>query len=93
VAGGPASFNAEMQVRGKRVVTVDPLYSFSPAEIEQRFYAASDGIMLQVRETPEDWVWTFHRSPEQLRARRVQALARFLADYGRRDSRRSLRHR
>lgn len=35
------------------------------------------------KETPDDWVWTFHRSPEQLRECRVQALTRFLADYER----------
>ena len=83
VADGPASFNAELQAIGKRVISVDPLYAFSAAEIEQRFYAVVDGIMRQVNETPEDWVWTFHQSPEQLRARRVQALTHFLTDYER----------
>ncbi len=83
VADGPASFNAEMRAQGKRVISVDPLYLFSAAEIEQRFYAVVDEIMRQVKETPDDWVWTFHRSPEQLRERRVQALTRFLADYER----------
>ena len=81
VADGPASFNAEMQARGKRVISVDPLYAFSAAEVEQRFYVVVDGIMRQVRETPDDWVWTFHQSPEQLRERRIQVLTRFLADY------------
>ncbi len=83
VADGPASFNAEMQARGRHMVSVDPLYTFSAAEIEQRFYAVADGIIQQVRQTPDDWVWAFHRSPEQLRERRVQALTRFLADYER----------
>lgn len=83
VADGPASFNTEMQAQGKRVISVDPLYSFSTGEIEQRFYAVADGIIQQVKNTPDDWVWTFHRSPEQLRERRVQALTRFLADYER----------
>ena len=81
VADGPASFNAEMQARGKRVVSVDPLYKFSTVEIEQRFYAVVDGIIRQVKETPDDWVWMFHQSPEQLRERRIQVLRRFLADY------------
>ena len=83
VADGPASFNAEMQALGKRVISVDPLYAFRPAEIEQRFHAVVDGIMRQVKETPDDWVWTFHQSPDQLRERRVQALTRFLTDYER----------
>ncbi|MHC9063414.1 SAM-dependent methyltransferase [Nitrospira sp. CMX1] len=81
VAGGPASFNAEMPALGKRVISVDPLYTFSVAEIEQRFYAIVDGIVGQIKETPGDWVWRFHQSPEQLRAHRTQVLTRFLADY------------
>lgn len=81
VADGPASFNAEMQALGKRVMSVDPLYVFSAAEIERRFYAVVDEIMRQVEETANDWVWTFHQSPEQLRARRIQTLMQFLADY------------
>lgn len=81
VADGPASFNAEMLVLGKRVMSVDPLYAFSASEIEQRFYAVVDGIIRQVKETPYDWVWTFHQSPEQLRERRIQVLTRFLTDY------------
>lgn len=83
VADGPASFNAEMQARGKRVISVDPLYAFSATEIEQQFYAVVDGIMRQVRATPDDWVWTFHRSPDHLREQRVQVLTRFLTDYER----------
>ena len=83
VADGPASFNAEMQARGKRVVSVDPLYAFSAAEIEQRFYHAVDGVMRQIKETPDDWVWTFHQSPAQLRERRVRVLELFLTDFER----------
>jgi len=81
VADGPASFNAEMMAYGKRVMSVDPLYAFSAAEIKQRFYAVVDGIIRQITETPNDWVWTFHQSPEQLRERRIQVLNRFLTDY------------
>lgn len=81
VADGPASFNAEMYARGRHVVSVDPLYAFRSTEIEQRFYAVVDEIIRQVNETPDDWVWTFHQSPEQLRARRVHALTHFLAHY------------
>lgn len=81
VADGPASFNAEMYAQGRQVVSVDPLYAFGAAEIEQRFYAVVDGIMRQITETPDDWVWTFHQSPEQLRVHRIQVLTRFLADY------------
>lgn len=36
VVDGPASFNAEMQARGKRVVSIDPLYAFSAAGMNDR---------------------------------------------------------
>ncbi len=80
-ADGPAGFNAEMRRRGKRVVSVDPIYEFSGEEIEMRFYEAVDGVIEQVRTTPGDWTWTYHESPEGLRANRVRALETFLPDY------------
>ncbi len=89
IADGPASFNAEMTRGGFAVVSVDPLYSYSGADIERRFDAVVDGIISQVKATPADWVWSYHRSPEHLRASRHQALRDFVADYddGRRDGR------
>jgi hypothetical protein len=81
VGDGPASFNAEMYTRGRRVVSVDPLYAFSAIDIERRFYAVADNIVQQVKATPDDWVWTYHDSPDHLRENRVRALTQFLADY------------
>ena len=81
VGDGPASFNAEMHALGKRVVSIDPLYRFSADDIEWRFYAMVDTIMEQVKATPDDWVWTYHRSPEHLRQHRINVLARFITDY------------
>lgn len=81
VGDGPASFNAEMHALGKRVVSIDPLYTFSGAKIAQRFHAVVDDIIQQVRSTPDDWVWSYHHSPEQLRESRVCVLNQFIADY------------
>lgn len=82
-ADGPASFNAEMSVLGKTVISVDPLYVYGAGAIERQFHAVVDGIIAQVQDTPDDWVWTYHRSPEDLRENRVSALHLFLADYER----------
>lgn len=81
VGDGPASFNAEMHALGKRVVSIDPLFRFSADDIEWRFYAVVDAIIEQVKATPDDWVWTYHRSPEHLRQNRINVLARFITDY------------
>ncbi|GJL53307.1 MAG: SAM-dependent methyltransferase [Nitrospirales bacterium] len=83
VGDGPASFNAEMTELGHAVLSVDPLYAFTGQEIERRFYEVVDGIMEQVQGTPDDWVWTYHHSPHDLRHNRVTALQTFLADYDR----------
>lgn len=81
VGDGPASFNAEMSALGKTVVSVDPLYVFSAEEIEKQFYSVVGNIIAQVKKTPGDWVWSYHRSPEHLEENRVQALHAFVADY------------
>lgn len=81
VGDGPASFNMEMFALGKSVVSVDPLYVFQAAEIENQFNAVVDDIIAQVRVTPGDWIWSYHRSPEHLKENRVRALRLFAADY------------
>ncbi len=81
VGDGPASFNAEMLTRGHVVTSVDPLYELSGKEIEDRFYRVVDGVVQQVKSTPENWVWSYHRSPEDLRSNRENALKTFLNDF------------
>ena len=81
VGDGPASFNAEMTDLGKSVVSIDPLYVFSAEEIERQFYAVVDSIITQVKATPDDWVWSYHRSPDHLKENRIDVLRRFIADY------------
>ena len=89
VGDGPASFNAEMSALGKSVVSVDPLYAHSAAEIAARFFAVVDDVIAQVRASPDDWVWSHHRSPDDLRENRTRALRAFAADFenGRRECR------
>ena len=81
VADGPASFNAEMTAEGYQVFSVDPIYQFTGDEIKSRFDACVDNIIEQVRNTPDNWVWNYHKSPEDLRANREKAIALFLADF------------
>lgn len=81
IGDGPASFNAEMKTRGKEVTSLDPLYEFSANEIEIQFYQVVDNIITQVKQTQDDWVWSFHKSPDHLRENRVNALRMFIEDY------------
>lgn len=79
--GGPSSFTAEVSAAGYRAVSVDPIYTYSGAEIRSRFDTTAGPMLVQVRATPADWVWSFHRDPDDLLANRRSALEKFLADY------------
>jgi len=81
VGDGPASFNGEMKERGHCVISIDPLYELSAKEIEQQFYRVVDDVIQQVKTTPENWVWIYHKSPDDLRNNREKALTSFVKDY------------
>ncbi|WP_026733366.1 hypothetical protein [Fischerella sp. PCC 9605] len=83
VGDGPASFNAEATKIGVNVTSVDPIYQFSSTEILKRFNEVVDNIIDQVKATPDDWAWSYHKSPENLRRNRVQAIKEFISDYDR----------
>lgn len=80
--GGPASFTAEISAAGLCAVAVDPIYAFSGLEIQKCFERIAPSMIAQVRATPEDWAWSYHRDPDGLYANRRSALEGFLADYG-----------
>jgi hypothetical protein len=89
IGDGPASFNAEGSRLGYRITSVDPIYEFNADQIRQRFDKVIDDIIEQVRNTPTDWVWAYHTSPEDLRKNRERALTLFCEDYdqGKQDGR------
>jgi hypothetical protein len=86
---GPASFNVEMFRRGNRVISVDPLYRFSAAEIAQRVHEIAGDMVEGARRKADAFVWTDFQSPEELGRRRLEIMQLFLADYeiGRREGR------
>ncbi|NQZ57505.1 MAG: SAM-dependent methyltransferase [Lentisphaeraceae bacterium] len=81
VADGPASFNAELSKEGGRVTSIDPVYAFDADEIKLRFEAVIDNIIAQVENTPDNWVWSYHDSPEGLRRNRQEVTRKFIEDY------------
>ena len=78
---GPASFNAELTVRGGEVVSIDPLYAVPGAAIERRVRETFEVVIAEVRRNPRDFVWTHVPSVEELGRRRMTAMRRFLRDY------------
>src|SRR3712207_6026362 len=80
-AAGPASFNAELSAVGGKVVSCDPIYQYSAAEIAARIEATYEAMLESVRENAGQFVWTRHGSPEGLGRARMEAMQRFLADF------------
>ena len=88
-ADGPASFNAEASIAGRRVVSCDPLYRFTTDQISDRILTTSEVILEQTRRNVDQFVWTTIRSVDELRAVRMSSMATFLADFdaGKREGR------
>lgn len=81
VGDGPASFNAEATKTSANITSIDPIYQFSGAEIQRRFDAVVDNIIAQIIDSPDDWVWSYHKSPQALKTSRIRTIKTFLADY------------
>lgn len=78
---GPASFNAEATALGYRVVSCDPIYTFSAGEIERRVEECYDTVISQVKQKRDDFVWDHFCDPDHLGECRLNAMRRFLADF------------
>ncbi len=78
---GPASFNAEATEAGHRVVSCDPLYRFSAAEIRNRVEQTAGTLIANARAARDRFVWHDIESPEHLGEVRLAAMDRFLADF------------
>jgi hypothetical protein len=79
-AGGPAGFNAEMHRRGVQVISCDPLYQFSAADIARRIEETRDPILKMTHEAREHFVWREIRSVDELERIRMGAMRQFLDD-------------
>ena len=80
-ADGPASFNAELTARNGRIISTDPLYTYSKTEIKQRIDDVYDEVLDQARQNQSQFVWDHIPSVEALGDLRMGAMNQFLADY------------
>jgi hypothetical protein len=88
-ADGPAAFNARMAELGHRVVSCDPLYQFSKAQIQKRIDETYDDIIKQTYSNIGRFNWSTITSVEELGRSRRAAMDSFLKDYdaGKREGR------
>ena len=78
---GPASFNAELTKAGGSVVSADPVYRFTVAEIRSRVREVCPEIMSEVSKNLDDYVWESIRDIEHLGKVRMEAMELFFNDY------------
>jgi len=79
--GGPSSFNAEMTKRGKKVISIDPIYNLSADNIEIRINETYDDVINQTRVNVDKFIWQNISSVEELGRIRMAAMKQFLDDY------------
>ena len=77
---GPASFNAALHRRGRRVVSVDPLYSFTREQIAGRIEETRVAVMSEVERMQGECVWDRLGSPAGREQARMAAMTEVLDD-------------
>jgi len=77
---GPASFNCEMNRRGKSVVSVDPVYDLDRGTIQKRIDETYTEVLEQTRANQDRFVWQNITSVEELGRIRMRSMNMFLDD-------------
>jgi hypothetical protein len=78
---GPASFNSEMTQLDKKVVSLDPIYQFTKAEIKQRIDETKITIIEQIRTNKENFIWKNIENIDELERIRMGAMSTFVNDF------------
>lgn len=81
VGDGPASFNAELTHMQGSVTSMDPVYQFSRAEIEQRIIETKTEVIEQMTANYDKFVWNEIKTIDNLVSIRMNAMKNFLADF------------
>ena len=89
IPGGPSSFNAEGTKAGFNITSICPGYRCSDTELREiinRYLPDNvDGVIAN----PQNWVWSYHTSPQALKENCFKAVEMFFDDYepGKKDGR------
>ncbi|SDF46184.1 hypothetical protein SAMN04488589_0594 [Methanolobus vulcani] len=77
---GPASFNYEMNRKGKSVVSVDPIYEMDKETIRKRIGETYLEVLEQTKANKEKFIWKNISSVEELGKIRMSSMNLFLDD-------------
>lgn len=78
---GPASFNSEMTLLNKKVVSLDLIYQFTKAELKQRIDETKETVMEQMRANQGKFVWKSIKNVDELEQIRMGAMSNFVNDF------------
>jgi hypothetical protein len=78
---GPASFNYECNKRGGNVVSIDPVYNLTKAEIQERITETYHDVLNQTEKNKDKFRWDIIKSIDELGKTRMNAMEIFLEDY------------
>lgn len=78
---GPASFNSILHKQNGSIISVDPLYSCTPEQIQTRIDETYDTVLEQARENRDEFVWNHITTVEELGKIRMTAMNMFMKDY------------
>ena len=78
---GPASFNYECNKRGGNVVSIDPIYNLTKAEIQERITETYHEVISQTEKNKDKFRWDIIKSPDELGKTRMNAMKIFLEDF------------
>jgi hypothetical protein len=78
---GPASFNVEMYQMGHRVVSLDPIYTFSTTALAERIQQTREEVLTQIQRNKGNFVWKHITDIDTLERIRMQAMNTFLSDF------------
>lgn len=81
VGDGPAAFNAVTNRTGGGVVSVDPMYACSLAQIKQRIDEVFPTVLAETERNRDEFVWRHVKNVNELGELRRAAMNEFLADY------------
>ena len=78
---GPSSFNQELNIKGVKHISVDPIYQFSKDEIQERIEETSLIVSEQLRLNKADFIWDDIKDVDELVQVRLSAMNTFLEDF------------
>ncbi|WP_292468696.1 SAM-dependent methyltransferase [Methanolobus sp.] len=78
---GPASFNCEMNIQEKSVVSVDSIYDLDRETIRKRINETYVEVLGQTKANKDEFVWKNITSVEELGKIRMNSMNMFLDDF------------